>query len=331
MKNRETQLFKLFGMFCAVSILFFALPAALLAADSYPNKPVRLIIPFPPGGATDIVGRVIATSLSDRLGQQVIADNRGGAGGVLGTEMAARSAPDGYTLLFIPGAHVLNPLLDKVPYDPVKDFTTVAGVASGPDVLSIYPGLPVKSVKDLIALAKKEPGKLVCVASGSGSKSHLAAELFKSMAGIDIKIVQFKGGGPATIDVMGGHSHMMLGALVQMLSQIKAGKLKALGVGGTKRTEMLPGVPTIAEDGLPGFETSGWWGIIAPAGTPKAIIDRLNKELKVILDMPETKKIFLDQGAEPDYKGPEEFSKFLEGETATWGRVIREANIKAEK
>ncbi len=307
-----------------------ALCYGLAAAQTYPSKAVRLIIPFPPGGSNDIVGRFIATKLTERLGKQVVADNRGGAGGVLGSEAAAKSEPDGHTLLIISSAYAINTSLYKLPYDPAKAFAPIAKLGTGPNVFAVYPGVPVNSVKEFIALAKEKPGQLNFAAAGVGSFQHLGSELFKSLTGIDVGIIQFKGGGPAMIDVMGGHTHAALGSLIQFMPHIKSGKVKALGTGGAKRSVSLPDVPTIAEAGVPGYEANNWWGILAPAGTPRPIIDRLNKEISAILSSAETQKVFGDQGAEVDKLGPAEFGPYITAETAKWGKVIKEANIKAE-
>jgi tripartite-type tricarboxylate transporter receptor subunit TctC len=291
---------------------------------------VRLIIPFPPGGSNDIVGRLIATKLTERLGKQVIADNRGGAGGVIGTEIAAKSEPDGHTLLIISSAYAINSSLYKLPYDPVKSFVPVTKLGTGPNVLTVFPGLPVNSVKDLIALAKEKPGKLNFAAAGVGSFQHLGSELFKMLARIDVAIVQFKGGGPAMIDIIGGHTDATLGSLIQFMPHIKSGKLKALGTGGSKRSAVLPDVPTIAEAGVSGYEANNWWGILAPAGTPPSIVNRLHKEISVILSSAEIQKQFASQGAEVDEMGPAEFGSYIAAETAKWARVVKEGNIKVE-
>ena len=290
-----------------------ALCYGLAAAQTYPSKAVRLIIPFPPGGSNDIVGRFIATKLTERLGKQVVADNRGGAGGVLGSEAAAKSEPDGHTLLIISSAYAINTSLYKLPYDPAKAFAPIAKLGTGPNVFAVYPGVPVNSVKEFIALAKEKPGQLNFAAAGVGSFQHLGSELFKSLTGVDVGIVQFKGGGPAMIDVMGGHTHAALGSLIQFMPHIKSGKVKALGTGGAKRSVSLPDVPTIAEAGVPGYEANNWWGILAPAGTPRPIIDRLNKEISAILSSAETQKVFGDQGAEVDKLGPAEFGPYITG------------------
>lgn len=329
MKNLLSKRFKTLGIMLSLAILM-TIPTALFAADPYPTKPVRIVIPFPPGGSNDIVGRMIATKLSERLGRQVVAENKGGAGGVLGAEVVSKSAPDGYTLLFISASYAINPALYTLPYDHDRAFVPIAGLGSGPNVLAIHPSVPAASVKELIALAKKQPGKLICASSGAGSFQHLSSELFKSMTGLDFMIVQFKGGGPAMIDQLGGHSQFSLGSLTQSVPHIKSGKLKALGVGGKKRSSMLPDVPTIAEAGVPGYEATNWWGILAPAFTPKEVVERLNKELAVIMNTAETQKMFADQGAEADLMGPAEFGPFIATETAKWGKVVKQANIKVE-
>lgn len=329
MPNGNFPSLKRLGALLALAVLL-ALPAVGYAADAYPSKPVRLIIPFPPGGSNDIIGRMIATKLTDRLGKQVIADNRSGAGGVVGTEIAAKAAPDGHTLVIIAAGHAINPALYKLPYDHEKSFVPIAKMGSGPNVLTVYPGLPVGSVKEFISLAKKQPGKLVCASSGIGSFNHLGGELFKMMAGVDFKIVQFKGGGPAMIDTMGGHSQISLGTLTQSLPHIKSGKLKVLGVGGRNRNPMLPDVPTIAEAGVTGYEATNWWGMLVPTGTPKAIVNRLQKELSAIMSSEDTKKMFANQGAEAEMMGSDEFAKFIISETEKWGKVVRESNIKVK-
>jgi tripartite-type tricarboxylate transporter receptor subunit TctC len=330
MPNMKSLLIKSFGILL-VLVIGFPLTAAFAADNSYPHKPVRFNIAFAPGGSTDIIGRLIASKLSERLGKQVIPENRSGGGGTIGAEMVAKSEPDGYTLLFTSAAIAINPLLFKVPYDPVRSFVPIAKMGNGPVVLTVHPSVPVNSVKELVALAKKQPGKLVCAAAGSGSFIHLSSELFKMMADIDFMIVQFKGGGPAMIDTMGGHSQILLATLTQALPQIKSGKLKALGFGGSTRSKLLPDVPTILEAGVPGYEASQWWGLFAPAGTPKAIVDRLQKELSVIMNSEDTKKIFENQGAEAELIGPSGFGKFIEAESAKWGKVIKARNIKGEE
>jgi tripartite-type tricarboxylate transporter receptor subunit TctC len=309
--------------------LLLALSTAA-AAQEYPTKPVRLIIPFPPGGSNDVVGRIVAAQLGERLGKQVVVDNRGGAGGVLGTEAAANAAPDGYTLLVISLAHAVNPGLYKLKYDPIKSFVPIAMLGSGVNVLCLHPSVPASTVQELIALAKQKPGELNYASAGPGSFQHMGSELFKLMAGVDIVHVPFKGGGPAMIDVVGGHSQIILSSLIQTMPHIRSGKLRPLGTGGAKRSPILPDVPTIAEAGVPGYEMANWWGIVAPAGTPPGIVDRLANEIGVVLSSPETQKVFSTEGAEVAQKTAGEFGRFIEAELAKWQRVVNEAKIKAD-
>src|SRR5262245_39943908 len=268
------------------------------AAQDYPTKPVRLIIPFPPGGSNDVVGRVFATHLAEKLGKQVIVDNRGaGAGGIVGTEVVANAPKDGYTIGIISLAHAVNPWLYKLPYDPIKAFTPVTILGSGPAVMSVHPSLPVNSVKDLVELAKKEPGKLQYAHAGIGSFQHLAGELFKLTAKVDILSVPFKGGGPAMIDVMGGHSKVLFSSLVQTTPHLRSGKLRGIGVASLKRNAVVPDLPPAA-DTVPGYEATNWWGIVAPAGTPPAIVARLNKAIAEAQDSPDLQKQFATEGAD---------------------------------
>jgi tripartite-type tricarboxylate transporter receptor subunit TctC len=318
------------GIFLLLAAIIPCSPV-LAASDPYPAKPVRLIINFAPGGSTDAIGRLIGIKLAERLGKSVVTENRAGAGGILGAEVVAKSAPDGYTLLFSSSAISINPLLFKTPYDPVKSFVPIAKLGDGPSALVVHPSVPANSVKELIALAKKQPGKLVAPAAGGGSFIHLSTELFKMMAGIDFKIVQFKGGGPAVIDIMGGHSQFFLGSLSQSLPHIKSGKLRALGYGGANRTKLMPELPTISEAGVPGYESAIWWGLYAPAGTPKAIVDRLYNELDALMKTEEMQKTFEAQGADPEFVGSTAFAKFMESESVKWGKVIKEGNIKGEQ
>ena len=306
---------------------FFPMTAA---AETYPNKPVRLIVPFPPGGSNDVVGRMIAVQLSTRLDKPVIVENQGGAGGLIGTEMAARSQPDGYTLLLVSVAYAFIPAIYKLPYEPATAFAPVAILGAGPVVIAVTSKLPVNSVKELIALAKEKPGELNYATAGVGSFQHLASELFKLQAGVDIVHIPFKGGGPAMMDVIAGNTQIAIGSLVQMLPQIKAGKLKALGVGSANRIAALPELPTISEAGVPGYEVTNWWGIVVPAGTPRSIIDRLHKELTAVVASTETKKRFETEGAEPLSMSPDEFGRFIAAETVKWARVVKDAGIRAE-
>jgi tripartite-type tricarboxylate transporter receptor subunit TctC len=317
------------SMLLKVAALVLAL-AAPAAADDYPAKPVRLIIPFPPGGSNDVVGRMIATQLGERLGKQVVVDNRAGAGGVIGTEIAAKAPPDGYTLLVVSIAHAVNPWLYKLNYDPIKAFAPVAILATGPNVLAVNPSLPVNSVKELVALAKAKPGELQYASAGVGSFQHLGGELFKLTAGVDILHVPFKGGGPAMIDVIGGHTKIVFSSLVQTTPHIRSGKLKALATGGLERNPILPDVPTVKEAGVPDYEAVNWWGIVAPAGTPATIIEKLRTEIAAVQNSAETQRQFVNEGAAVIQMTLPQFAAFMQGELDKWGRVVKAGNIKAE-
>jgi tripartite-type tricarboxylate transporter receptor subunit TctC len=302
------------------------------AAQQYPVKPIRLIIPFPPGGSNDVVGRLIATQLSERLGRQIIVDNRSGAGGVVGTEIASQAPKDGYTLQVISIAHAVNPWLYdlKGRYDPIKSFTPIAILASGPNVLVVNPGVKANNVKELIELAKKSPGKVGWASAGVGSFQHLGGSLFELQAGVKFLHVPFKGGGPAMIDVVAGHNQVMFSSLVQTTPQIQAGKLRALGVGGKKPNPILPKVPTIAES-VPGYEATNWWGIVAPAGVPQAVVDRLRKEIAAVQASPKVLAAFAKEGADIVQMTQPEFAAFIESEMAKWGKVVKASGMKARQ
>ena len=316
----------------ALGVVLAALHSlANAASETWPARPIRMVIPFPPGGSNDIIGRMIGLQLGERLGRSVVVDNRSGAGGNLGIDIAAKSDPDGYTLLIISAAYAFGPsMYQKLPFDPVKSFVPVAKIGNGPNVVSVYPGLPAKNAKELIALAKAKPGQLNFASSGVGTSVHLASELFKHMANIDIVHIPFKGGGPAMIDVMSGNSHIVIGTVVQALPHIGSGKLRAIGVASKKRNSALPDVPTIDESGLPGYEASNWWGLMFPARTSQSIVNRVDKELALILEMPDIRKRFSADGAEPDYMSQGEFGKFVAAETAKWARVVKIAGIKPQ-
>ncbi len=300
------------------------------AQAPYPSKPIRLIIPFPPGGSNDVVGRSIAADLALRLGNPVIVENVGGAGGLIGTDMAAKSAPDGYTLLLVSVAFAFNPAIYKLPYDPATAFAPVAILGAGPVVIAVSGKLPVNTLPELLALARSKPGTLNYATAGVGSFQHLAAELFKRQAGLEIVHVPFKGGGPAMMDVIAGNTQITIGSLAQMLPQIKGGRLKALAIGSAARVAPLPDVPTASEAGVPGYELPNRWGIVAPAGTQRPVIERLHKELAAVVATPATKRRFESEGADPLQMSPDEFGRFIAAETAKWARVVKEAGIRAE-
>jgi len=318
-----------FSLLIKVAGVLLAL-AAPASAQDYPTKPVKLIVPFPPGGSNDVVGRMIALQLGDRLGRQVIVDNRGGAGGIIGTEAASKAAPDGYTLLIISIAHAVSPWLYKLQYDPIKSFVPVSILASGPNVLVVHPSLGVHSVTELIALAKEKPGQLNYASAGIGSFQHLGGELFKLTAGIDMVHVPYKGGGPAMTDVLGGYTKIMFSSMVQTTPFVLNGQLRALGTSGARRNPALPDVPTIAEAGLPGYEATNWWGVVAPAGTPPEIVEKLHTEIAAVQESPKTKEQFAAQGADIVQMTSAEFGTFIEKEINKWERVVKEAGIKAE-
>jgi tripartite-type tricarboxylate transporter receptor subunit TctC len=302
---------------------------AVWAAAPWPEKQVRVIIPWPPGGSTDIVGRLVAAELGARLKQQVIVDNRSGAGGIVGMQIAAQSPPDGYTLMLTSTAY--GYLIDKQesPVDLVKSFAPVVLLGFGEGALAVHPQLPVKSVRELIALAKAKPGALNYASSGIGGFPHMNTELFKLKTGVNIVHVPFKGGGPAIADVMAGHTQMYLGTLVTVMPHITSGRLKLLAVGGAKRNAKLPDVPTISET-VPGYETNIWWGIFAPNGTPAAIIARIHAETSAALTSPELLRRFEEQGAVTEKMSSADFGKLMVSETAKWVEVIRVAGIKGE-
>ena len=313
----------------SVALALGALSAAA-PAQNYPTKPVRLIVPFPPGGSNDIVGRLMAQELTDKLGKQVVVDNRGGAGGVLGTDIAANADPDGHTLLIISVAYAFNPAMYKLRFNPDTAFVPVAILGTGPNALTVNPKLPVNTAKDLIAMAKAQPGKLNYASSGVGSFQHLGSELFKIMAGVNIVHVPFKGGGPAMADVISGNTEICLGSLIQMIPHVDSKRLKMLGIGGKTRAKVYPNVPTIAESGLPGYDASNWWGLLAPAKTPPGIVTQLRAVTSKILAQPDLQKKFEGQGAETVKMSPDEFGRFIKTEMVKWGRVVKEAGIKAE-
>lgn len=304
--------------------------ASLAAAQAYPAKPVRLVIPFPPGGSNDVVGRVIAAQLTERLGQTVIVDNRGAGGGIIGINATAKSAADGYTLLLVSVGYPVSIALGRMPAESLQWFTPVASVATGPSLLVVPAAMPVRSLMDLVALAKGKPGELNAGAAGPGSFQHLATELFRLQAGIDIVIVQYKGGGPALTDTIAGQVQMNVGSVIQNLPHVRSGKLKALGIGGPKRISALPDVPTFAEAGLPGAEATNWWGIVAPAGTPATALGRIQQEMSAILDSEDARKRFELEGAEVLRMSAPEFARFMSAETEKWTRVVKQAGIKAE-
>ena len=306
-----------------------SLIAGAAQAQPYPNKSIRMVVPFPPGGSPDIVGRLIAAKIAERLNVQVVVDNRGGAGGIIGSEIVARAVPDGYTLMFISTPHAVLPALQKLPFDTVKAFAAIARIGTSPNALVINNNVAARSVKEFIALAQQKPKQFNFGAAGVGTSTHLAAELFKIMANIDAVIVQYRGGGPAVMATIGGESQALFGTLVQNLPHVRAGSMRMLGVGSVKRNPQVPDVPTIGET-LPGFESVQWWGMFAPAGTPAVIVQRLSAEVKWALSQDDVKKRLVNEGADIDYQGPAEYHQFVVDEIGRWGGVVKKAKVKLD-
>ncbi|GKS74800.1 tripartite tricarboxylate transporter substrate binding protein [Acidovorax sp. SUPP950] len=307
-----------------------AVPTAF--AQAFPNKPITIIVPFAAGGTTDILARVIGQGLSAELGQSVVVDNRAGAGGNIGGQMAARAPADGYTLFMgTVGTHAINAALyKKMPFDPVKDFAPLTRVANVPNLLVANPNQPYKTVQELIAYAKANPGKVNFGSSGSGSSIHLSGELFKSMAKVDMQHVPYKGSAPAVTDLLGNQIGIMFDNMPSAIQHVRSGKLRPIAVTTAKRSPELPDVPTIAEAGVPGYEATSWFGMFAPAGTPAPIVAQLNKALVKVLSQPETKKKLADQGAEPVSETPEQFAAFIQAESAKWGKVVKESGASVD-
>ena len=306
--------------------------ASLVHAQDYPSKPVRFVVPFAPGGTTDVLARLVGEKLSASLGQQFVVDNKPGAGGNVGTAQVAKAEPDGYTLLMgTVGTHAINAsIYPSLPYDPVQDFAPVTLVATVPNVLVVNPEVPANSVAELIALAKEKPGELNFASSGNGSSIHLSGELFKAMTGVDIVHVPYKGSGPAVVDLLGGQVQMMFDNLPSSAPQIKAGKLRPLGVTSKERSPTLPDVPTIAEAGVPGYEALSWFGVLVPAGTPDAIVAKLQNEIAKALADPAMRERFAELGAVPVGGTSAEFADLITAETAKWAKVVQDAGIKLE-
>jgi tripartite-type tricarboxylate transporter receptor subunit TctC len=301
------------------------LAATVICAQPYPNKAIRFVVPFPPGGGTDIVARTVTTKLSETLGVPVVVDNRGGAGGTIGTELVARAAPDGYTLVLVSGSHVINPsIYQKLPYD----FSPITLLVSAPGVLVVNPLVPAKNVQELIQLAKSKPGQLNYASAGSGTPPHLAAELFKAMAGVDIIHVPYKGNAQALTDVLGGYVSLTFPTMPSALPHVKNGKLRALGVTSAQRSRSAPEIPTIAESGVPGYEASSWYGVLAPASTPPAIVNKLHDAILNLLQLQDVKERLFGQGLEPSGETPEQFTKRIEREIQKWSKVVKATDAR---
>lgn len=318
--------------FARVLLAAVAVAVAMPAyAQSFPTRPVRMVVPYPPGGANDIIARLLMPSLIQQLGQSVIVDNRGGGNTLIGSGIVATSAPNGYTLLVVAAGHAINPALyKKLPYDTARDFVPVALFGDGAYVLVAHPSAGVSSSAELIALAKAKPGQVTYASSSTGNLTHLAAELFNSLAGIKMLHVPYKGGNPAMTDLLAGRVNLFFSTVAVSRPHLQSGKIRALGVTTPKRTSALPNVPTIAESGLPGYAVSGWYGLVAPKGTPKAAIDRLHAVIEVALRQPEIRERLLGVGVEAAEVSAAEFGKLIDADIAKWSRVVKPLNISMD-
>ena len=307
-----------------------ALAAGFAQSQQYPTKPVRIIAPFAPGGGTDFIARLIAQKLTERLGQQVIVENKPGAGGNLGAEFAVKSAPDGYTLLLVAGSYTVNPSLYKLSFDPVNDITPIVQLSQGPFVVAVHPSVPAHNLKELIELARRQPDKLSYASAGSGSITHLASELFLDMAKIKIVHIPYKGTGPALNDTIAGSTQLIFGSVSTTLQFIKSGRLRGLAVTTPKRIPALPDLPTVAEAGVPGYEVVLWHGLVAPKGVPRPIVDRLNREANEVLKAKEMEDLLATDGVAPAGGTPEQFRAVIKADIERWRGVVKQANIKVD-
>ena len=314
-----------------VAALAAALAFAPAAAQPYPNRPVRMIVPFAPGGATDIIARTVAQKLSERLGQPVVIENKPGAGTTIGNAEVAKAKPDGYTLLFAPTPFVISQVVyPTLPYDPKKDFAPVSLLATSPFILVTNTAVPAKTVAELVALAKAKPGTMTFCSAGNGTVPHLSGELFKLRAGVDIVHVPYKGGGPAIVDLVGGQVNMMFATPIEVAQHVQAGRLNVLGATSKKRLAAFPNVPTLDESGYPGFEVASFFGVLAPAGTPPEIVAKLGADLAAVMETPDVREKFAAQSAEANVQGPDAFAKFLDAERDKWADIVKRSGAKVD-
>lgn len=320
------------SLFASIVVVFVLVAKPVCAQTPYPSKTVRMVVGFPPGGSTDIMARLISPGLSEAFGQQFVVDNRPGANSNIGNEIAAKAAPDGYTLLVVSASFSTNvSLYPKMGYDPIRDFSPITQIAAVHNLMVVHPSLPAKTVKDVAALAKARPGQLVFASSGNGSTSHLAAELFKnSVGGLDVIHVPYKGVAPALVDMISGNSQVLISTMPSATPHIKSGRLRALAVASLKRAATFPQLPTFDESGFPGFEASAWNAVLAPAGTSREIIDRLNSAIVKIVQSPRARAQFTGQGAEPVGDSPEKFGVYLQAEVAKWAKVVKTSGAKLD-
>lgn len=323
---------KINGLLISLAIAMLAAASPALQAQTFPAKPLRLILPYPPGGGSDTIARPFARKMSENIGQQVIVDNRGGAGGNIGMEAAARAAPDGYTfVLGLTAQLAVNPgLYAKLPYDPLKDYEPITLLANGAYLLVAHPSFPAKTMKEVIAIARKRPGEILYASSGNGSGAHLATELLNTMTGIKLVHVPYKGGGPALVDTISGQAQLLFATPIASSGHIQAGRLRPIAVSTTKRVSSMPNVPTASESGVPGFDAGVWYAMLAPRGTPQPIVARLNEEFRKVLADPGIREFLTKAGVDPEGSTPEELAKYLRSEITKWARVIKEAGIKVD-
>jgi tripartite-type tricarboxylate transporter receptor subunit TctC len=317
-------------LIAALSMLPPPLAAQTAPAAGYPAKPIRFLVGFTPGGTNDIVARALAQKLTDSLGQSVVVENRAGANTAIATEMAARSAPDGYTILLNAQGHATNPALMKLNFDPLNDFSFITLVAQAQQLIVVHPSFPPRTVPELIAFSKKHPGQINFASSGTGTTVHLSAELFQFMTGIKWVHIPYKGGAPAVTEMLAGQTSLMFGSMPTVIQFARAGKLRSIAVTGARRAPAAPEIPTVAESGLPGYDVTAWYGIAAPAKTPRAIVERLHGEIARALSAPDVRERLTSQGADPVGNTPEQYTAFMQNEIAKWGKVIAAAGIKGE-
>jgi tripartite-type tricarboxylate transporter receptor subunit TctC len=313
-----------------LALMLLAWPFMAFAQAPYPTKPIRWIVPFPPGGSTTIIARLLGQKLTESWGQQVVVDNRGGGNTIIGSEALVRAAPDGYTILQVTSSHVINPSLLATPYDAVKDFAPVGNLVATETLMVVNPAVPANSLQELIALAKAKPGQLNFGSSGSGTTNHLAMELFAILAKIKMQHIPYKGAGPAVIDLMGGQIQIFTNNALPLTPFVKSGKIRAIAVSGETRLRSLPDVPTFTQGGLPGYEVKSWQGMLAPAKTPKPIIDKLSQEIARILQMPDVRETLLTMGADPLVSTPQQFAALIKVDLVRYGKLIKDANLKLE-
>jgi len=312
-------------------LLLAAFAAATSHAQSYPTKPIKIVVPYPPGGFNDTLGRTLAAKFQEAWGQPAFVENKPGGNTLIGSDYVAKAAPDGYTLLVVAFPFAVTPsLIREMPYDTLRDFAPVILAAQSPNLLVVNPQMPVKTVGELVAMAKSQPGKLSYASTGNGSSNHISMELFKSLAGVDIVHVPYKGSAPAVSDLLGGQVQVMFDNLPNVLPQVKAGRLRALATSGTTRTPLAPDLPTVAEAGVPGYEVMVWFGLVAPARTPREIVRKLNAEVTRILAMPDVRERFQAQGVEPVGSTPEQFGEHIRSQMSKWAKVVKDAGVTAE-